>query len=929
MGIAMGRHPAYIIAGIKNYMKRFYLLVVIHCFLWMAANAQMHTKRYAYDGFVRSEKNVPALLDAMSSPAAKQHPEYGYLPYNAQCNECVELIDKRTMYTREFVDPKNPKHKFNQSSYFPLHFWKDDKWITINPYLSPVSGQGEVYAAVNQPVPTYLNITEGYTAMDAGFEFKFNQGLASYYLNNAGQKLNYAFANYSNRTVGSEGMKVKNIWPGLDMKQTFRQMEVETDYLVPKPLQIPAGAEWLVIEDHFTLQDGYTVASTDLQQIGKAIIKSDLSIMGPHGGRVAHFKVPVFYDNTIRGTFGHYEVTKSGNYYTCKMFVPVNWLCRSDNLYPLTLDPLTVADTLGAFDSWAPALTSAAMRFTNIALGSCDYKMTVTLPSDATITNTLLDIEYRNTYNPLCDHPDTLWQGCRRDEVTMEMLDSICGNTTGTLTCLGNSNDTTSGTCTTNEDLVPGAGSIPYPNLLNCINAQCDPLDINFTLKNRSLRCPETCDYVCAKGNLWMVTIEYVELVGSFVQDRIQVCAGEPVTFTAGGQFGVAPYHYQFTVSEIGRPTYDTIPPGGNSITIYPEDDVSVICVVLDTCNFFFDAGSLDVIVTSSPPADAGGPFTICQGGIINLGGNPTTSAGASIQWFGSSGQVFSWLSGPNTPNPTVTVPAGTVDSFYYVVRTQDFQCFRTDTAWVYSIDGPTPVIDSLGTTRICNGQSVGLTTTQPFAAYAWNNGANTQATAVSQPGSYYVVVTDANGCTGTSNSIAVSQISVPDILVYPDTLIFYGDSVALYTNANFAVADSFFWYPDVDITCTNCVNPLVAPTVDRYYGLVMYDQGCRVSDSALIRVILPTNFFIPNAFTPNGDGTNDEFFIFSQSGVEVRDFKVFNRWGEKVHDSVYAWDGNFKGKPAPQGVYVYVFQLGIFGDLTDIQRKGSVTLIR
>jgi gliding motility-associated-like protein len=192
-------------------------------------------------------------------------------------------------------------------------------------------------------------------------------------------------------------------------------------------------------------------------------------------------------------------------------------------------------------------------------------------------------------------------------------------------------------------------------------------------------------------------------------------------------------------------------------------------------------------------------------------------------------------------------------------------------------------------------------------------------------------VVTDQNGCRDTSNFITVSSIVPPNVSVHPDTLILYGDSVMLYSdfNLNSVSVDSFVWYPLTNISCTDCPNPVVSPQNDQSYTLLIYTGGCAIADSALIRVILPNNFYIPNAFTPNGDGNNDEFYVLSQGGVRVISFQIFNRLGEKVHDGTYPWNGTYKGKLAPPGVYVYVCKLGLFGDDRSVFRKGSVSVIR
>ena len=219
-----------------------------------------------------------------------------------------------------------------------------------------------------------------------------------------------------------------------------------------------------------------------------------------------------------------------------------------------------------------------------------------------------------------------------------------------------------------------------------------------------------------------------------------------------------------------------------------------------------------------------------------------------------------------------------------------------------------------------------------PFSSYLWSSGSTSQSITVSAPGSYYVIVTDANNCTDTSSSVTVSTIQVSSITVYPDTTIQYGDSVMLYTSLslNPPAVDSFFWTPaDPTISCLSCPNPYVAPLAAEIYYLTYYTQGCVLVDSTLITVILPDSFYIPNAFTPNGDGINDSFYVYGQSGVTVHEFRVFDRWGEKVHDGAYPWDGKYKGEVCQPGIYVYLFSIGLFGQVYDVKRKGSLTLIR
>ena len=90
---------------------------------------------------------------------------------------------------------------------------------------------------------------------------------------------------------------------------------------------------------------------------------------------------------------------------------------------------------------------------------------------------------------------------------------------------------------------------------------------------------------------------------------------------------------------------------------------------------------------------------------------------------------------------------------------------------------------------------------------------------------------------------------------------------------------------------------------------------------------------FVPNVFTPNGDGTNDTWGIFGNlPGIKQIEIAVFNRIGEKVYQSNdvnFQWDGNYKGAPAPPGVYVYTAKFVWLNNHSDNDYKGTITLMR
>jgi gliding motility-associated-like protein len=1067
---------------------------------------QMNVKKANFTSFRSDKKLVTEVLASNSSEAAKQHPEYGILPFNAQCSECVELIDKRTLDTRLFVDPKRVGHTYSQQSYFPLHYKKseNDIWRTIDFRLRPDANTPNVYVANNQPAPTKCDLNKKTTSVNQGdFEFEFNKNLSLYFFDENTVYTQKEAGNYTDYTIGEEGLRVKNMWNGIDMQQQFRAGEIKTSYTINAPLQMPLSKGYMVIEDHFTLPPDYSFEeSSNGFHLENNYFRGDYEVKNAKGDVLLKYEKPIYYDARVWGMFGIYKLLRSGNDYTLQTLVPVEWLNKADNIYPLTIDP-TLRSGVTLIGNFRLAGTSANLGFTTMSLGSCDHNLpAVIVPGKTTLLNTYIDLEYQLTYDNMCGTPPLPPPFCTFSQVTMEVRSDACNTTTGLLAC-NPANPPYTGTCTTDPNLVAGAQPVTMgPSYLACIPPQCPDYALHFTLKNRDSICGDVCGYLCARGNMWQMTVEACLVDGNITQDKNQVCAGQPVVFTAHPNCGVPPYHFAWTKD--GGNTFDTIY-GSPTFTIYPQQNTIVSCIIYDTCNGFAATNDLSVSVTASPTADAGPDAHLCAGGAVNLGGpgttagasitwsaettamrnwlnsttipspvaavpngtvdtffyvisasngacartdtayvfsnpSPTADAGAdvticaggtvtlggsptsnisTIQWTGENANVSSWLLNPtaanpqaivpagttgsfrfiviataptcfktdtvtvisNSPpladagvdkhvceggvatlggnptsnggnvlwsgqdalteswlssataaNPQATIPQGTIDSFLYVVRVDDPLCPQTDTVKVVSHLNPSPIIDSSGSTRICANATVRIATVGSFSAYQWNNGSTSAAINANQAGPYFVTVTDAFGCTGTSNIITVTTIPVPTVQVFPDTLITYGDSVTLYTDLNLSSAsvDSFTWYPTVNISCTNCNNPVVSPQeAAQYYGINIYANGCTATDSALIRVIFPNNFFIPNAFTPNGDGNNDNFYIQAQSGVKVLLFQVFNRWGEKIHEGSYPWDGYYRGKQAMAGVYIYVFKLGLFGDEQSIFRKGSVTLIR
>lgn len=98
-----------------------------------------------------------------------------------------------------------------------------------------------------------------------------------------------------------------------------------------------------------------------------------------------------------------------------------------------------------------------------------------------------------------------------------------------------------------------------------------------------------------------------------------------------------------------------------------------------------------------------------------------------------------------------------------------------------------------------------------------------------------------------------------------------------------------------------------------------------------MITVIpLDKDVFVPNVFTPNGDGKNDVLYAYSNY-ISKLEMRIFNQWGQQVElitDPKKGWDGRFKGTPQPVGVYVYTLT-AVMTDGRTIHSKGNITLLR
>ncbi|MEL7160248.1 MAG: gliding motility-associated C-terminal domain-containing protein, partial [Bacteroidota bacterium] len=218
---------------------------------------------------------------------------------------------------------------------------------------------------------------------------------------------------------------------------------------------------------------------------------------------------------------------------------------------------------------------------------------------------------------------------------------------------------------------------------------------------------------------------------------------------------------------------------------------------------------------------------------------------------------------------------------------------------------------------------------------------------AVGQTGSAFageivVTVFDSVGCTA-EQTFSVNQ--PPEILIdLPERItVELGDSLTQLNPLISPAGDvyEYLWTPDTYLSADTVRAPTIFPfESEDYLFRVTNANGCQAFADIFVEVDANRNVYIPNVFSPNRDGRNEDFRIFACQGVRaVRNVQVFDRWGGAILfesnlepnclDGIQIWDGRTAaGKPVNPGVFVYVIEVEFLDD-TRLTYRGDVTVLR
>lgn len=427
------------------------------------------------------------------------------------------------------------------------------------------------------------------------------------------------------------------------------------------------------------------------------------------------------------------------------------------------------------------------------------------------------------------------------------------------------------------------------------------------------------------------------------------ICPGSSVTFTAQNKSGNPSPSWQWSVN--GAPV-GTNTPTFTSTTL--TNGAVVVCrMTVPQCSGGStkdDSDPITITVSQVAPtiAISTAATTVCRGTSVMFTAKTTGGGTApSYQWkvngvnAGSNSATFSLAPGDGDEISCILTPdassgcvvAGGITSNLIKMKVTDGK--------------PTTIAIAASDNNVCGSTPVTFTATVENAgatpSYQWSvNGVNVGTnspvyTAANwKDGDKVICALSAQNTPCALSSVQLSNVitlavkPVPVVEIDPaEVMVAAGASVQLSAKIQGAYT-SYSWTPASGLVDAQSLQPVTTPMQRNttYQLQVVADNGCILTKEAVVKVV--TKLYMPNSFSPNGDGSNDVFRIPPGANIDLKELAVFDRWGNRVFrttDAAKGWDGRYKGEPVNTGIYVYT--LSGSDDKGKVFVRGTVVLVR
>ena len=423
-----------------------------------------------------------------------------------------------------------------------------------------------------------------------------------------------------------------------------------------------------------------------------------------------------------------------------------------------------------------------------------------------------------------------------------------------------------------------------------------------------------------------------------------QVDIAEPLILTCdltetildAGNSSQGNYSYQWTTGN------GYIVSGDSSLIPVVNQIGTYLLVVTDLGSNCTNESSITVIENVTPPiAEAGTAVVLdCQTTSVTLDGSGSSFGPNFIyQWSTNNGNFIGGTTTISTEVDlagnynldVINIQNGCTSSDFVLVNEND----NAPNGIIYTIDQPE-----------CHGDqgSISIETIDGGTApYVYSiDGINYYSGHIFtiEAGDYTLYAQDALGCE-TQVDFEIPELEPIEIFLTSEATINLGDDyqIEALTNILSNQIASISWTPSHNLSCDNCLNPKVEQLFDNatYTLTIVNNNGCKISAKITINVDKARDIYIPNVFTPNGDGENDIFMIYAGDLSQIKQvntFMIYDRWGETIFraadfvpmDPQNGWDGTFKGETMNPQVFVYWAEVE-FIDGLKVLFKGDVAL--